>query len=85
MYHRHGSVQCFWLNLTVAWGVFWQLAAAGLLIPAVWAARCLVGVGEGVVMPAMNTLIAQHIPISLRSTALGNAYTGFHSGTDLGF
>ena len=57
-----------------------QVAAAGLTLPAVMLARGLVGLGEGVALPAMNNLVANNIPPSRRSTALGGCFTGFHSG-----
>lgn len=31
-------------------------------------------------MPAMNNLVARNVPPALKATALGNCYTGFHSG-----
>ena len=57
-----------------------QVAAAGLTLPAVLAARTLVGLGEGVALPCMNNLVAVNIPPARRATALGTAFTGFHSG-----
>ncbi len=56
------------------------VAATGLTFAAVLAARFLVGVGEGVAMPAMNNLVARFVPPALKATALGNCYTGFHTG-----
>jgi MFS family permease len=56
------------------------VAASGMTFAAVLAARFLVGFGEGVAMPAMNNLVARHIPPALKATALGNCYTGFHTG-----
>ena len=43
------------------------------------ASRIVVGLGEGVALPSMNNLVAT-LPKSLRSTGLGVAFTGFHSG-----
>ena len=43
------------------------------------ASRVVVGLGEGVALPSMNNLVAT-LPKSLRSTGLGVAFTGFHSG-----
>ena len=34
-----------------------QVAAAGLTLPAVIAARAMVGLGEGVALPSMNNLV----------------------------
>lgn len=56
-----------------------QVAAAALTFPAVVATRVCVGLGEGVALPSMNNLVAT-LPKQLRSTALGVAFTGFHSG-----
>lgn len=57
------------------------VAATGLTFAAVLASRFLVGFGEGVAMPAMNNLVARNVPLSLKATALGNCYTGFHAGS----
>ena len=57
-----------------------QVAAAGLTLPAVMLARGMVGLGEGVALPAMNNLVANNIPMARRSTALGGCFTGFHTG-----
>lgn len=43
------------------------------------ASRLGIGMGEGVALPVMNSLIIT-LPRSLRSTGLGVAFTGFHSG-----
>ncbi|KAL4434256.1 hypothetical protein ABPG75_000697 [Micractinium tetrahymenae] len=59
-------------------------AAAGLTLPAVLASRFLVGFGEGVALPAMNNLIARNIHSSRKATALGNVFTGFHTGNLVG-
>jgi predicted MFS family arabinose efflux permease len=56
----------------------------GLTLPAVLASRVLVGFGEGVALPCMNNLIATHVPAATRATALGTAFTGFHSGNLVG-
>ena len=55
-------------------------AALGLTLPAVLAARFMVGFGEGVALPAMNNLVARNVPAARRATALGTVFTGFHSG-----
>ncbi|KAL6769597.1 PHT4C [Auxenochlorella protothecoides x Auxenochlorella symbiontica] len=56
----------------------------GLVLPAVLLTRFLVGLGEGVAMPAMISLVAQRVSPARSSAALGAAYTGFHSGNLLG-
>lgn len=85
-------------RVVMAYSVFWfslasllmpaalsgPVAAAGLTLPAVMLARGLVGLGEGVALPAMNNLVANNIPPSRRSTALGGCFTGFHSGNLVG-
>lgn len=57
-----------------------QVAAAGWTLPAVMLARGMVGLGEGVALPAMNNLVANNVPPARRSTALGGCFTGFHTG-----
>ena len=57
-----------------------QVIKAGWVLPAVLACRALVGLGEGVVMPSMNTLMATRVPATWRSSALGIVYSGFHAG-----
>ncbi len=52
----------------------------GLTLPAVLAARAMVGLGEGVALPSMNNLVAVNVPPARRATALGTAFSGFHSG-----
>lgn len=59
-------------------------AAAGLTLPAVLAARFLVGFGEGVALPSMNNLVATRVPRARRATALGACFMGFHSGNLVG-
>jgi predicted MFS family arabinose efflux permease len=60
------------------------VAAAGMTVPAVLAARCAVGLGEGVALPAMNSLVAGHVPGKSRATALGLCFGGFHAGNLVG-
>ena len=56
------------------------MASAGLTLPAVIAARAMVGLGEGVALPSMNNLVGTRIAKANRSTALGASFSGFHSG-----
>lgn len=60
------------------------IVAAGLSVPAILAARCMVGLGEGVAMPSMSNLIATYIPKEAKARALGLSYSGFHGGNLLG-
>jgi len=55
-------------------------AALGATLPAVLAARFLVGFGEGVALPAMNNLVATQVAPARRATALGAVFLGFHTG-----
>lgn len=41
---------------------------------------CIQGLGEGVVMPSMNSLVANAVPLNLKATALGLIFLGFNSG-----
>lgn len=85
-------------RVVMAYSIFWfslasvlmpaalsgPVAAAGLTLPAVMLARGMVGLGEGVALPAMNNLVANNIPMARRSTALGGCFTGFHTGNLVG-
>lgn len=57
-----------------------QVAAAGLTVPAVIAARVCVGLGEGAALPVMNNLVATNVRPTKRATALGSCFSGFHTG-----
>lgn len=85
-------------RLVMAYSIFWfslasvlmpaalssPVAAAGWTLPAVMLARGMVGLGEGVALPAMNNLVANNVPPARRSTALGGCFTGFHTGNLVG-
>jgi len=58
--------------------------AGGLVLPIVLTSRVLVGMGEGVIMPGMNNLLATSVPPASRARAIGQVFTGFHGGTLLG-
>ncbi|GMH39532.1 hypothetical protein BSKO_07430 [Bryopsis sp. KO-2023] len=58
--------------------------ALGFTIPLVLFSRVLVGLGEGVTMPAMTSLVSQNIPPKLKSTALGLVFLGFNCGSACG-
>ncbi|KAG1674590.1 hypothetical protein FOA52_001839 [Chlamydomonas sp. UWO 241] len=82
----------------MAGGIFWfsiascllplaatpQVAALGLTVPLVLAARCMVGLGEGVALPTMSHLVARFVPKESKSRALGLCFSGFHGGNLLG-
>jgi len=57
-------------------------ANAGLL--PLLAARALLGVGEGVAMPAMNQLVSSWVPEKERSRSLSLIYSGMYAGSALG-
>lgn len=42
------------------------------------------GLGEGVALPSMNSLVATYLPAGVKSRALGISFTGFHCGNLLG-
>ncbi len=75
------------LGLGVLW---WSLAtaatplAAQAGLPALLAMRCLMGVGEGVAMPAMNALLAKWVPSGERSRSLALVYSGMFTGSVVG-
>ncbi|GAB0497543.1 hypothetical protein MMPV_008878 [Pyropia vietnamensis] len=58
-------------------------AANAGLIPLL-AARALLGVGEGVAMPAMNQLVSSWVPEKERSRSLSLIYSGMYVGSALG-
>lgn len=85
-------------RIVMAFGIIWfslssmllpatlqpALIAAGLALPATLLSRAMVGLGEGVALPAMNNLVARYIHPSRKASALGACFSGFHSGNLLG-
>ncbi|KAG2426462.1 hypothetical protein HXX76_011692 [Chlamydomonas incerta] len=75
------------LGLGVLW---WSLAtaltpvAAAAGLPTLLVARCLMGIGEGVAMPAMNALLAKWVPGGERSRSLALVYSGMFIGSVIG-
>jgi MFS family permease len=77
-------------KVTMAFGIAWfsvaslllpaalhpSIVAAGLALPAVLLSRAFVGLGEGVALPSMNNLVAQHVPPAKRASALGACFAG---------
>lgn len=61
-----------------------HLVGAAAVLPLAIAARVAVGLGEGVALPAMNNLIATSVPAEGRATALGQVFSGFHTGNIVG-
>ncbi|KAL8138526.1 hypothetical protein V2J09_004527 [Rumex salicifolius] len=70
--------------------IWWSVAtvltpiAAKLGLPFLLVARALMGIGEGVAMPAMNNIISKWIPVSERSRALALVYSGMYLGSVTG-
>lgn len=70
----------------LAWSVATLLTplAARLALPALLGARVVLGVGEGVAMPAMNAMVAAWVPAAERARALSFVYSGMYGGSILG-
>lgn len=66
--------------------VWWSIAtiltpvAAKLGLPFLLVARALMGIGEGVAMPAMNNILSKWVPVSERSRSLALVYSGMYLG-----
>ncbi|KAK9143790.1 hypothetical protein Syun_013190 [Stephania yunnanensis] len=78
-------------KLVLGFGVvWWSLAtvltpiAAKLGLPFLFAMRALMGIGEGVAMPAMNNILSKWIPVSERSRSLALVYSGMYLGSVTG-
>lgn len=75
------------LGLGVVW---WSLAtiltpiAAQTSLPVLLGMRALMGIGEGVAMPAMNNMLSRWVPASERSRSLALVYSGMYVGSTLG-
>jgi MFS transporter, ACS family, solute carrier family 17 (sodium-dependent inorganic phosphate cotransporter), other len=46
--------------------------------------RALMGIGEGVAMPAMNNMLSRWVPAGERSRSLALVYSGMYVGSMLG-
>ena len=70
--------------------VWWSLAtvltplAAQTSLPVLLGMRALMGVGEGVAMPAMNNMLSRWVPALERSRSLALVYSGMYMGSMLG-
>ncbi|KAJ4953111.1 hypothetical protein NE237_029943 [Protea cynaroides] len=70
--------------------VWWSFAtvltpiAARLGLPFLLVMRALMGIGEGVAMPAMNNILSKWIPVSERSRSLAFVYSGMYLGSVTG-
>jgi len=78
-------------KLVLGAGVVWWSIATALtpaaasagLVP-LCAARALMGIGEGVAMPAMNNLLSKWVPAKERSRSLSLVYSGMFCGSIIG-
>jgi MFS transporter, ACS family, solute carrier family 17 (sodium-dependent inorganic phosphate cotransporter), other len=70
--------------------VWWSLAtvltplAAHVSLPVLLGMRALMGIGEGVAMPAMNNMLSRWVPALERSRSLALVYSGMYTGSMLG-
>lgn len=70
--------------------VWWSVAtiltpvAAKIGLPFLLVVRALMGIGEGVAMPAMNNLLSKWVPVSERSRSLALVYSGMYLGSVTG-
>ncbi|KAK9757927.1 hypothetical protein RND81_01G195300 [Saponaria officinalis] len=78
-------------KVVLAFGVIWWSVAtvltpfaARISLPCLLVVRALMGIGEGVAMPAMNNMISKWIPVSERSRALSLVYSGMYLGSVVG-
>ena len=78
-------------KVVLCWGVLWwslatlvtPIAAYAGLVPLL-VTRGMMGIGEGVAMPAMNALLAAWVPPRERSRAVSLVYSGMYIGSMLG-
>ncbi len=70
--------------------IWWSLAtvmtpmAAAMGLPALLIARACMGIGEGVAMPAMNSMMSKWVPVGERSRSLALVYSGMYTGSVVG-
>uniref|UniRef100_A0A0D6QS61 Major facilitator superfamily (MFS) profile domain-containing protein n=1 Tax=Araucaria cunninghamii TaxID=56994 RepID=A0A0D6QS61_ARACU len=70
--------------------VWWSIAtiltpiAAKVGLPFLLLVRALMGIGEGVAMPAMNNMLSKWIPVKERSRSLALVYSGMYLGSVTG-
>jgi len=70
--------------------VWWSIAtvvtplAAKIGLPCLLITRAIMGIGEGVAMPAMNNILSKWIPVSERSRSLALVYSGMYLGSVTG-
>eukprot|EP00793_Prasinoderma_coloniale_P001496 PRCOL_00003300-RA len=78
-------------KVVLGFGVLWWSLATVLTpvaaragLPTLLLCRAMMGVGEGVAMPAMNTLLSRWIPKQERSRSLAFVYSGMFVGSIAG-
>ncbi|KAG6412496.1 hypothetical protein SASPL_125175 [Salvia splendens] len=78
-------------KFVLGFGVVWWSAAtiltpvaAKLGLPFLLVVRAFMGIGEGVAMPAMNTILSKWVPVSERSRSLALVYSGMYLGSVTG-
>lgn len=78
-------------KVVLGWGVLWWSMATALTpiaaqmgLPFLLAARAVMGIGEGVAMPAMNNLLSKWVPVQERSRSLALVYSGMFLGSIVG-
>ena len=71
----------------VAWSVATAVTpvAAAMGVPALVGARIALGAGEGVAFPAIHALIAKHVPVNKRSTAVAAVTAASYAGAAFAF
>ncbi|KAL6981975.1 Ascorbate transporter, chloroplastic, variant 4 [Sarracenia purpurea var. burkii] len=78
-------------KMVLGFGVIWWSVATVLTpiaakigVPFLLFMRALMGIGEGVAMPAMNNILSKWIPVSERSRSLALVYSGMYLGSVTG-
>lgn len=71
----------------VAWSAATAVTpvAAAMGVPALVGARIALGAGEGVAFPAIHALIAKHVPVNKRSTAVAAVTAASYAGAAFAF
>lgn len=71
----------------VAWSAATAVTpvAAAMGVPALVVARIALGAGEGVAFPAIHALIAKHVPVNKRSTAVAAVTAASYAGAAFAF
>lgn len=68
-----------WSLMTLAFPFLAERSLSLLLV-----SRTLLGIGEGIILPAMNQMVSKWIRVSERSRSLGFIYSGIYLGSILG-